>query len=398
MARASIRTMLSLDDYARIMGISPLHFNQIELPTLHPATTCDQPLLQYSWQLADRTGREEIAEAISMAEDRLCSLLGFKLMPTWEIDERVRALGPGLLVRPGWGYFLAGGVQGKTLIEADASVVYSDGNSDGYYETATVQATLPSDVTDTEEVAVYYPGVGGYEAWEIRPRHVDITAGVATITVRRDQLLLVEETEAFGARGVDGTDDTKFLETVDVYRKYHDASQQAHLLWDGPVCGACEGAGCDACNLHLQTACLRAHDHRNSLVAVASSTYDVDTGLYVAATMHSARLPMRVRLWYRAGWRNMTLAEPHVTMDPKWARAVAYLATSLLDRVLCSCEALRAMSQHWREDLALSVSTQASGSSYRLGRVIDNPIGTTRGALAAWGLVKDEIVGAGVLV
>lgn len=417
MARASVRTMLPLDEYARIMGISPLHFNQVELPDIHPASTCSYPTLQYSWQNADKTGREELAEAIAEAETRISDLLGFKPVPQWEADERLVAIGPTLLGRPKWGYFIAGGQRAQVVIEAGAAVVYTDvmPTGDGYDETATitVSATVGTDtLTDTEAVAVFYPGEGGAEDWEIRPRHVVLSGGNIIITVRREQLVKPEFMEAFGARGVDGTDDANFLDEVDVYWRFHDVSVQAQLLWDGPTCGACEGNGCDACSVHLQTACLRALDYRNSLVRIAPATYDADTGLYNAAYLSSPRLPVQARLWYLAGWRNHgggsggsvggvgggTANEPNVNMDPKWARAIAQYATALLDRPLCSCHGLAAMSQHYREDLALHVGTNASSSSYRLGRIIDNPLGTQRGALNAWRLLKDEIVGTGVLV
>ena len=47
MARARTVTKLSLDRWAQIIGINPLHFSQVQI---EPPTVCAQPWMQYEGQ------------------------------------------------------------------------------------------------------------------------------------------------------------------------------------------------------------------------------------------------------------------------------------------------------------------------------------------------------------
>src|SRR5688500_4005416 len=93
MAVAKTRTLLPLDTFARIAGINPIHFNQVQIEEVAPddnsETGCGDTILQYSWQLADKVGREEIAQAIADAESQLADNLGYLLCPDWIVDEAV---------------------------------------------------------------------------------------------------------------------------------------------------------------------------------------------------------------------------------------------------------------------------------------------------------------------
>src|SRR5512139_584186 len=89
MARSDFKTWLSLDDFAQIVGIDPLHFNQISSSTFHKNTVCGDVFFQQSWQHSDRVGRDDIAVAIYQAEQDIAREAGFNLMPDWTLDERL---------------------------------------------------------------------------------------------------------------------------------------------------------------------------------------------------------------------------------------------------------------------------------------------------------------------
>lgn len=146
MARAETKTWLSLDRWAEIVGINPIHFNQLastEFPDL-----CGQPWYQFDWQDADRVGREAIAQAIRLAERRMSKYLGYNLLPDWtdEIVKTPRPASPELFgnaINPRWArksvnasksHIISGGIKASTLIEAGAAIVRTDGDADTYKE------------------------------------------------------------------------------------------------------------------------------------------------------------------------------------------------------------------------------------------------------------------------
>lgn len=407
MARASTRTLLPLDRWAAILGHDPLSFNQV-ITAAKPQTICAGPWKQWPWQESDKISREDVAQAIAEAERILADYVGYTLLPTWVADERRGTIQPGMpgllnlsgrnlsgfrnTVQLARGHYISGGVEAKAVIEAGATITYTDEDGDDYFETATV--TVNTTVTDVCEIAVYYPGESGRDAWEVRPlRSVTITAGVATIVMWRHQLVLPDLMEALVPEAVDGDNAANFLEDVDVYRHYTDPQQQVQFLWSPiPYWGSC-GCGdsaCVACTIASQFGCLVGNDYRLGLVHYQPATWDAAAGGFVTAGYAAPRQPDRLRLWYRAGYQDMAQDCPALQMEGTWERAVAYLSLTLLDRNLCGCSNLESLAEHYREDLALASSTPAESRSYRVSgtaaraSILDNPFGTTRGAVYAW--------------
>ena len=89
MARANTCTLLSLDRFARNLGINPLHFNGAAGDDVMPLMgTCGDVYPQYTWQVPDNlVSREEIAQAIYSAEQDIKRILGFSPAPQWECGE-----------------------------------------------------------------------------------------------------------------------------------------------------------------------------------------------------------------------------------------------------------------------------------------------------------------------
>lgn len=400
MAIATTRTLLPLDRFFQIIGLHPLHGNQVVVADLAPDTVCDMPVVKYSWQNADAVGREEIAQAIAQAEAILELHAGFSPVPRWVADERIQGIRPlwpemftgnahnvrGMptSLRTQLGHVISGGIEAKTLIEAAVAITYTDVDSDGYNETATI--IVATSITDPQEIAIYYPGQAAADAYEIRPIKVTITAGNATIVCRREQLLIESLQEQFNPRGADGLVDANFLDEVDVYRHYNDPSQQVQFMWEG--C-ACDGTGCEACSHSTQYGCLLTRNYKLGIVVPHPGTWDSDLLHWDTACYSVPRAPEQARLWYYAGYRNMRSLTPNISMDGEWERAVTYLALSLLDRPLCACKPLEAFVSYWKEDLSYNQASATVSTSFTLSRRrLDNPIGTTRGALNAWRLIQ----------
>ena len=407
MARSDVVTKLPLDQWARIMGLHPFHFNQVQIAAL-ANTICEQAWFTHEWQDSDRVGRDAIAEAIAMAEANMEQQLNFRLAPSWERDEwrpTVRPIRPEFVnlsatnvrgfrgsVQGAWGNAIAGGIEAKTLIAASAAIVWSNTtgvlDDTAYKEPGTVTVNT---AVDPCEIALYYPGKSGDSAWEIRPINAVVVAGVATITFRRELAVLETLMEEHDPGVLDGLVDGNFLTTVDVYRHWNDPQTQATLVWEPlPTCG-CGETTCHQCSQSVQTACLFTRgDPRLSIFAFNPGTWDATANGFTQAEFIIPRSPDVVRLYYYAGLRNKAAACANKEMDPAWARAVAYYAASLLDRPACDCAASKAIIDRWAQDLAFESGADESGS-YRLSEGdLDNPLGTRRGAIYAWKRISNS--------
>lgn len=394
MARAEIQTQLPLDVFAKFAGIHPLHFNQIG------QGNCGGVIYQHGWQMASGVGREDIAIAIAHAEELIEDWLKFPMLPRW-IEAETVAGSTVSHIELARRKYITGGVMAKVLIEDEVTVAYSDADGDGYEETATI-SVLGSTILNPEEIALFYPasavGWSGDDAWEIRPIRVEIdqATGDTTITCRREQLVIPDETEAIDPDEVDSTVDASFLETVDVYRRYNDPQRQVQFFWGCHICG--ETTGCSACNYTTQYGCLRGVDPELSVVHASPATWNTDDLVFDSAqwAVHPwhAR-PMKMRLWYQAGNRDERQRRPNVDIAQRYAQAITALAMAFLPGPLCSC--MTKTHALWSEDLAAQVSegdgTSSTSSSFKIGnRVLNNPFGTTRGAQRAWELVaKDRL-------
>lgn len=416
MARANTVTKLSLDEYARLMGLNPLHFNGVVINEMQ-RTPCDTAWYQYPWQKGG-TSREEIAEAIEQAESMIELQLRSRLLPTWQVDERVltaRGPRPELVrigstdlrgyrqtVRAGWGRFISGGIRKATLVQAAAPIVYDNTVLPATYNNrATVTVAVPQGTAPCS-VCVYYPGHAGAEAWRIRPVVVDVTGLVATITFRRQQAVAEALLESMDVaadsnqRLAIGSVDASFLTAVDVYTVVNDPSTQASLLWAPP------GVDCSSDDLSAfstQTAALMlASDPALSVLSYIPAEWDAATSKYTGVYPASWNEPDQIRLYYLAGLEAQGVACSRWEMDPAWAYTVAVLASALLSKPPCGCQT--EVFGRWQTDLAF-VGGAEQISKYDVSRAdLDCPFGTRLGQVYAYRRCMQDgaAAGAGAVV
>lgn len=410
MSRAETITKLPLDTWAQILGIYPVHFAGVVLAG--GGFSCTSAWHQHSWQDFDSTSREEIAEAIARAESDIEHALGYRLIPTWEIEEwnaSIRPVLPELFnlnarnlrgfhptIETDWHWMISGGIREDTLIEAGAAIVYSNTRLPATYDNLATVTVAVAENFASDEIRVYYPGHTADERWRIRPVTVVVAALTATITFERH--LAIDESFMTGFNLVDtgdsalrpavGEADGDFLSTVDVYRVRNDPQQQITLQWEpGPTTCSCGGTGCVACAYSTQTGCLILRgDRRLSNVAFAPATWDSTLEQFDAAALAVARIPDSMRVWYYAGLRDESQASPIDTMDPDWARTVAIYSASMLDRTPCQCSTY--WWDRWSQDMAFSDGAGELSSFNLPPRMLDNPFGTRRGAIYAWQRVR----------
>jgi hypothetical protein len=94
------------------------------------------------------------------------------------------------------------------------------------------------------------------------------------------------------------------------------------------------------------------------------------------------KTPDLVRLFYYAGDQDNRFlnGDSCEALSNYWAHAIAWLATSRLERSFCGCANVQKLAEHLRQDLSLSGETSHQISFELLG----NPFGTRRGAVMAW--------------
>lgn len=400
MARSQIRTWLSLDEWSQIIGIDPLGFNQLSSNTYRKNNVCGDVFFQFSWQHADRVGRDDIARAINQAEQEISREIGFNLVPDWTLAERLTYPRPGIpelynvwginvrgqmkSVELTKGHVITGGFRAKSVIQAGAAVVRTSEDADAFAEVCTV--TVPVSITDTNEIHVYYPGKSGEDAWEIRPITVSISGGNATIRFNIWQIVAANQQEGIVADPISADLANSFETTVDVYRVYNDQTTQVQFLWENdPGCPNCCGS-CYACQLGTQNGCLHIRNERLGMVVPAPATWNTSTSQWDSAEWSACREPDQVRFWYYSGFMDPHLSRPYVEMSHELKYAVAVFAASKFERPVCGCSNVNQFIDKWRRDAAYG--SQEAGGFTITSELAGNRLGTSMGALYAYRTVQ----------
>jgi hypothetical protein len=388
---------MPLAEWGRLAGVHPLHLMGINLEDIQTRLGCSTVWAQHEWQMSDSVSREELARAIRSAEDDIEEILGYHLIPWWDADERaslprhyraaysrfssIDQRGYSHSFRAQWGQYIRSGVRTKSAVALAEAITWAAADSVGWKATGSV--AVATSVTDSNELHLYYPGEAADDLYEIQPISVEISAGTATITFKRE-LCVLESLEGKvepWTTAIDGELDANFLGTVDVYRVYNDPSDNATLIWESlPGCGECLGTGCDTCGYYHQYACITARDYLHSVLVWTPATYT--DGEWVSAARARDRTPDMLTLNYKSGFQSPT-ARYERDMDPRLQRAVYLLSISRLHRTLCGC-----MSSSFNE-LQRDMAISEAGTSFRISDIdLNNPFGTRRGAVEAWRIVS----------
>jgi hypothetical protein len=406
MARASAPTLLSLDRWARIMGISPVHFAGAAGSTFWRIKgACDAVWTQHAWQSVHLVSREEVAATIRDVEAEIASYLHWDVAPTWHVDDTYawpRAFDPSYFGLHGDSVggmpklhlhrrkLLAPGVRAVAEVETAAAIVYSDDNADNFNETATL--TVSTTVTDPRRIHLFFPGHDGDAEWEIRPlRSVTISAGTAVIVA--DSWLFVQpdlwETIPTGDPPValDIEDTASFLEEADVYEVYNnDTAISSTMLWAAG--SACSDA--DPFARTQQTGFLRIVDSDAGYAAFYPASYA--DAMWTTTPLTSYDRPEEVRFSYYAGalddrYRSSKSLDP---LSDYWAEAIAVMTAARLPNPVCNCDNVTRRIEKLQTDLLLSNKSSGFRAFSDDSPVKRNPFGWRYGEVQAWNRVSKE--------
>ncbi len=393
MARASTHTLLSLDQFAKTLGINPFEFNQIGkgLPT--PITAqCASVWFQHQWQ-QDWVSREEIADAIDAAERLIANQINFYAAPRYITNElveprkrydktyssQIRPDGSWKPITTQYLYVREAGKLARTLLDIDAAVTAEDFDGDGFDESFSLTFTdaAISGLT-ADQIGIYFTEADRLnnaidETWRIRPLKISVSG--TTLTVRGSiALLVLPNLQEMYAAAVLTYDPAIFATTLEIYKVYTDTTASADLpnhglaSWDPPP-------GCDEPDCSVKT----------SYVCLANENADAGVvKVQIPSCAPYSRNPDRLHINYLAG-----LPLENGLVNSIWAKAIAYLAVALLPSDKCGCERSNAILHYWR----LFPSSDSNDSRPMTIREIEeNPFGNERrGSLFAWKFIKDEM-------
>lgn len=374
MARAITETLLSLDQWAEIMGFNPYEFNQIGTGIqLARDAQCQTVFYQYSWQ-KQFLSREEIALAVAQSENAIESVLGFAIAPKWYTAEE-REYPQGLAVSSGetrnwldargrWksvplksGYVTALGTRTWTLVEADVAITRSDEDGDGIEESWTATVTA-SDLTSSN-IRVFFSAANRDNldaSYLIRPVSVSYDAPTLTVKGKIYQLVNPTLAEWIKPSALDfGASPSIFVDTIDIYQESA-SSDYGTAYWD-----AIDGLNCTTPS-----------------AAISSYSFDGNRRVRPQTTgvWTNGRAPNRLEVNYRAGY---PLENGRVNRI--MAMMVARLSTSYMPALSCGCDRPDQILSFWRSSPA---DTETGKRPMTMEEINENIFGTNRGAIFAW--------------
>lgn len=399
--RASTPSLVSLSQFAQVLGLDPLHFAGGYSDLRPTAAKCHDVWTQYHWQDPGKTSREQVARVLAEAEEDLARQIGYWPAPKWIVDERHKAPRAGLAPLVGgpkitadWGYVQYGGMQAVTEISASSVERKTDldADGDGFAELARFHiSNVPTSWNLWEIRACFKEYLDADaancrtdlssesfdEAWEVRPLRLERSGTTVKAFIPVWHLFKPQLYEELDPDKIDADDTDSYVDTISFYRVYNDVETQAQFLWGTNTCYDY------SCAWASQDGCLRVVDPRQGIVGALPATYDSTTGAYTATSWTQGVMPDTIRLWYRSGleWHKPGL------VDPTWARTVVMLACARLDWPICTCSNAKTLVERWRDDAALV--DRGKGKTYVFPMtVMDNPFGTRVGEILAWQKIK----------
>jgi len=393
MAKASTPTLLSLEQYAEILGCDPRHFNGVVCDAFPVENTVTDVVFKYSWQDVSHASHEEIALGIAQAEQRIADFIGFWPAPQYFEDEVTEfprfnpgGIGAGSFsfntintlyrkptVHCAWKKFIKGGKRRLDLLDDSATIVYSDEDSDGFDETATITVT---GVVGTDwllkEIAVY-PTDDTTVTERIRGLRIYFS-GSDVIIVGQSVLfvdpILMEYAKESNA--IDGDEASNFLSEVYVYREY--CSNETNTYASVEFLYQNTDSSTVLPSFSMNYGVLQPYNKERSIVTLFPGTWNTTTLQWDYAA--PALIPNLVKMHYQAGINS----DAQGRMQPTLARAVAALATALITKPVISQGPPDNLQERWQGYID-SKKTQYS--------VATCPWGMSVGAYEAFSIVRD---------
>lgn len=237
------------------------------------------------WPLENRL---EVLHYLEEAQEEIEKVVGYPLRARWFSE--VREYDCNTFASQG--HVLEAGNLLVTVMDADAGVEYV---SNPGYGTIVVNSVA----FNKEDIRVFYPVSLVPDAQpEIDPAYIDVDTVGGTTTIYIPRCRLVHPYYVDWEGGIPYSDDSFFLDLVDVKAYTTDPSQQGTLIWPH----ACRGDLCSCtCSEYTQSACLYIRDSELGAFHANPATY-TDGAWNTALSTHCGYgTPTKITLRYKAG-------------------------------------------------------------------------------------------------
>lgn len=406
--------LMPLDRLRAFLQYNPYHFWGMQNAKVPVGSQCNTIVPEYGSQMGYGVGRDEMRRAVAYAEEKLATYLGYDVAPRHRTDildwplygngqwrNRSNSLGGYLSVTASRGYIQAVGVEKTALIQADVVPVLT--------KTITPRdsfaLTVPTDVTDPNELALYFSASDRYDnsplgpRWRIAPVDVTIAGGIATISGAAWLLVKPVHFQSFAFTALDPDNNTNFAGTVDVARIYTDSAgttiddAQATFIWEtAPWPGFCCSASLnstDPAAVGKVAGRVGIRDAQLGILSAGSAVYA--DGQWRNTGFAGCADPSRIEVRYRAG-----LPLVNGEMASFWSDIVCMLTLAELPGPICACKETNQRIAHWQQDLARSSGVEQF--AYISGEDLRNPLGTRRGHIEAWKKISTLQLAYGIAV
>lgn len=335
MARAdvSLQGLELLNRWPVVMHEIDWRFNQISGDKVRMHAQCQNRVyIQYE--------RDYIGQALYDAAVQAREYLGFAPAPMWVVNEPVTLNSDlswdGQTLQTRYGHLTEFGVRATSGITSGVTVVYSDTNDDQLDDLATITVSGVTDI-DADEIKAYFRVADGALAaasdlWQITGLTVTKSGDTATITGPRwlfvhpkavwsKEYAYQESNPNWPKFEGDANNTEHFVQQVDVYREYADATNAVQLLPNPAL--------------------------TDSPVSVTADIVDAEYGSFSLRTVGSqlapGARPETVRVSYRAG-----LPLVNGRMDPQLETAIVRYSNTLMPQEPECCGRTQAM---WATDV-----------------------------------------------
>lgn len=426
MAFAKAETLLSLDRFARILGINPVHFSGASGSEVWPVKAyCGSIWPQYTWQVPDNiVSREEVAESIFDAEQDIKRILGYSPALTWEGPETINLIsfwndranyhtwqytqnGTPRMHKLRWGKVYSVGQPTEITNYGNlVNLTFLDVDGDGYKEVARIPNPDATGKPDLREWRFFMPDVNGTgqiigDPVELRGARIRKLSGVYYIefdswTLLRKQLLTIPPI-VNGFQAVPIEDQANYVSGIYVVQVASNNLPSVTVRWEN--LGTCQSQTCPACTSTTKDGCLSIGDKHLGMVWPQLGT--CTNNVWVPEETCACSNPVDMTVWYRAGVvsSDYEAGDTNDPLDDYWAQTIAYLAAARLDKPVCGCTNVQSIISELQRDVTLPDSNGRIASLDF--STLSNPFGTRIGEIKAWRrtlhYANEQIMDAGAI-
>lgn len=407
MAYSDLDTFVSLDECAEIIGANPALFNQGYAHGVVEACglDCSGLWVEWPWQIDTGMARQPLARQLMSAELAVEQLTGLPIAPKkrtkiyriWNGDSIFTGV---TLAAP---KFAIPGYVPKVPVfigsYSGAAIEILDVDGDSFTETIRISFVSPVEL-NKDNILLYVGNRFGNIGSRIRPvRNVSCTQindnfYDVVIEIKSWQAVLPSliYNRAFGKNiGVDLSSPSSYVSSFDIgYLKNDNSAPMARFFYDIPDI-TCGSPTCVAC---ADSYLYGGWEIIGDRIRVFPAKYNEETKQWEEIDIFSCscgRAPSSVEI----SWYESLLGEsPSESLITNVKEAICLIAAARFNRVQCDCEC---GSQMIFRDMQTDLSVIQGGGRYITAHTLNCPLGTRRGEIEAWNILKLITGASGVI-